>query len=568
TTFRDAHQSLLATRLRSYDMLRIADAYARKCPELFSLEMWGGATFDTSMRFLKECPWERLTEMRERVPNVLFQMLLRASNAVGYTNYPDNVVQEFVKEAASAGIDVFRVFDALNWVENMQVAMEAVIKSEAICEAAICYTGDILDSSRSKYDLKYYVKMAKQLEQMGAHILAIKDMAGLCKPFAAELLVKTLRQEVGIPIHFHTHDTGGVQAASLTKAAEAGVNIVDAALAPLSGGTSQPNLNTLVEVMRFTDRATELNAAALDAISEYWRSVREFYTPFESPVLPAGSDLYEHQMPGGQYTNLYQQAQALGLADRWSDVCRVYADVNRMLGDIVKVTPTSKAVGDLALFLISNEMSTDDVTTSDRELAFPQSVVDLVSGRMGQTPGGFPADVQDRILRGEAPVEGRPGANLPPADFERSNDKLEQFIGHQPTHRDAVTHVLYPQVFEEFTRHLQDYGDTSVLSTPAFFYGLEPGDEISADIEPGKTLIIRLHTVGEPHEDGRRTVFFELNGQPREVIVTDRAFEPDTPLRQKADPNDPSHVAASMPGMVVNIAVQPGDPIVKGQKLL
>jgi len=568
TTFRDAHQSLMATRMRTYDMLKIASVYARKCPDLFSLEMWGGATFDTSMRFLKECPWERLTQMRERVPNILFQMLLRASNAVGYTNYPDNVVQEFVKEATSAGIDVFRVFDALNWVDNMQVAMEAVIDSGAICEAAICYTGDILDKSRTKYDLKYYVEMAKQLERMGAHILAIKDMAGLCKPYAAEILIKTLREEVGIPVHFHTHDTGGVQAAALVKAAEVGVNIVDAALAPLSGGTSQPNLNTLVEALKFTDRDTGLKAEALDEIAEYWRSVREFYTPFESPVLPAGNDLYQHQMPGGQYSNLYQQARVLGLADRWGEVCRVYGEVNSLLGDIVKVTPTSKAVGDLALFLISNEMTPEEIVTSEREIAFPQSVVDLVSGRMGQTPGGFPPEVQQKILRGESPVDGRPGASLPPADFDQSNEKLTKLLGHEPTHREAVSHTLYPQVFEEFAEHRQKYSDTSILPTPAFLYGLESGEEIFVDIEEGKTLVIRLITVGEAHEDGRRTVFFELNGQPREVTITDRALEPDTPRRRTADPGDPSHVAASMPGMVVNIAVQSGDKVAKGQKLL
>ncbi|MDA0339636.1 MAG: pyruvate carboxylase, partial [Proteobacteria bacterium] len=361
TTFRDAHQSLLATRFRTYDLLQVADAYARLCPDLFSIEVWGGATFDTSMRFLKECPWQRLVELRERIPNILFQMLMRASNTVGYTNYPDNVVKTFVAEVADAGIDVFRVFDALNWVPNMRVAIDAVIKSGAICEAAICYTGDILNPGRSKYDLKYYVEMAKKLEQMGAHILAIKDMAGLCKPYAAELLIRTLRQEIGIPIHFHTHDTAGVQAASILKASEVGLDIADAAMAPMSGGTSQPNLNTLVEALRFTDRAPSLPAEHLDAIAGYWRTVREFYLPFESPVLPAGADLYQHEMPGGQYTNLFQQACSLGLADRWGEVCGVYADVNRILGDIVKVTPTSKAVGDLALFLIVNDRTADDV---------------------------------------------------------------------------------------------------------------------------------------------------------------------------------------------------------------
>lgn len=463
---------------------------------------------------------------------------------------------------------MFRVFDALNWVPNMKVAMNAVIKSGALCEAAICYTGDILDPDRTKYDLKYYVTMAKELEKMGAHLLAIKDMAGLCKPYAAELLVKTLRQEIGIPFHFHTHDTGGVQAASLVKAAEVGVNIVDAALAPLSGGTSQPNLNTVVEALRSTGRDTGLRAAHLDAVSEYWRAVREFYTPFESPVLPAGADLYQHEMPGGQYTNLYQQARALGLADRWSEVCRVYADVNRMLGDIVKVTPTSKAVGDLALFLIANDMSADDVLTATRELAFPQSVVDLVSGRMGQTPGGFPRKVRERILRGEKPLRGRPGSNLPAADFKHTAETIRPLLGHEPSRREVVSHLLYPQVFADFTSHQQAYADTSILPTPVFLYGLEPGEEIAIDIEPGKTLIIRFLTIGDPHDDGRRTVFFELNGQPREVTVTDRALEPETPRRLKADPSNPAHVAASMPGMVVTVAVKPGDSVVKGQKLL
>jgi len=568
TTFRDAHQSLLATRLRTYDLLQVAGAYAQLSPELFSIEMWGGATFDTSMRFLKECPWQRLGELRERIPNILFQMLLRASNAVGYTNYPDNVVKAFVTEAADAGIDVFRVFDALNWVPNMRVAMDAVIDSGAICEAAICYTGDILDQGRTKYDLKYYVDMAKKLERMGAHILAIKDMAGLCKPYAAELLVKTLKREIGIPIHFHTHDTGGVQAASILKASEVGLDIADAAMAPMSGGTSQPNLNTIVEALRFTDRDTGLPAVHLDAMAEYWRAVREFYTPFESPVLPAGADLYRHEMPGGQYTNLFQQAHALGLADRWSEVCRVYADVNRMLGDIVKVTPTSKAVGDLALFLIANDATTDDVLSGTRELAFPQSVVDLVSGRMGQTPGGFPRKVRQRILRGEKPLRRRPGASLPPADFEQTAATISPLLDHEPSRREVVSHLLYEEVFVDFTRHQQQFADTSILPTPAFFYGLEAGEEIAVDIEVGKTLIIRYLTVGEPHADGRRTVFFELNGQPREVAVTDRALEPEVPRRPKADSNNSTHVAASMPGMVVSVTVQPGDPVAKGQKLL
>ena len=390
TTFRDAHQSLLATRVRTNDLLNIADVYARKCSAMFSLEMWGGATFDTSMRFLKECPWRRLTEMRERVPNILFQMLLRASNAVGYTNYPDNIVQEFVKESASAGIDVFRIFDALNWVPNMKVAMDAVLKTNGICEAAICYSGDILNPKRTKYDLKYYVNLAKELEKMGAHILAIKDMAGLCKPYAAERLVRTLKQEIGIPIHFHTHDTAGIQSASYLKAAEERMDIVDCAMAPMSGGTSQPNLNTVVEAARFTNRETGLVAEDIDAIAEYWQGVREFYAPFETEMVPATSDLYSHEMPGGQYTNLNQQARALGLGERWHEVCKMYAEVNLLFGDIVKVTPTSKSVGDMALFMVANNLTPRDITDGDRELAYPESVLDLIGGRMGQPPADFP----------------------------------------------------------------------------------------------------------------------------------------------------------------------------------
>ncbi|NOX54184.1 MAG: pyruvate carboxylase [Planctomycetes bacterium] len=567
TTFRDAHQSLLATRFRTYDLLQVADAYARLCPNLFSIEMWGGATFDTAMRFLKECPWQRLADLRERIPNILFQMLLRASNAVGYTNYPDNVVKAFVREAADAGIDLFRVFDALNWVPNMRVAVEEVLKSGALCEAAICYTGDILNPDRTKYDLKYYVKMAKDLERMGAHILAIKDMAGLCKPFAAERLVRTLRQEVGIPVHFHTHDTAGVQAAAILKAAEAGLDIADAAMAPMSGGTSQPNLNTLIETLRFSSRDTGLDSEPLDTIAEYWRAVREFYAAFETPVLPSGADLYQHEMPGGQYSNLFQQACALGLADRWAEVCRTYADVNRMLGDIVKVTPTSKAVGDLALFLIANDMTTEELLQSERELALPQSVIDLLSGRMGQTRGGFPRKVREKLLRGVEPIRGRPGATLPPADFDQAADTIRPLLPHEPTRRDVVSYLLYPQVFTDLARHQEQYADTSVLPTPAFLYGLKPGEEIMVDIEPGKTLIVKFLAVGEPHHDGRRTVFFELNGVPREVTVMDRSLEPET-SRLLADPNNPDHVAAPMPGMVVTVAVRPGDRVAKGQKLI
>jgi pyruvate carboxylase len=568
TTFRDAHQSLLATRLRTYDMLRIAEAYARHAAELFSIEMWGGATFDVTMRFLKESPWNRLSEMRERIPNVLFQMLIRASSAVGYANYPDNAVEFFVQEAADAGVDVFRIFDALNWTPNLRVAMDAVLKTDALCEAAICYTGDILNPGRTKYDLKYYVALAKELEKMGTHILAIKDMAGLCKPQAAELLVRTLRQEVGVPIHFHTHDTGGVQAAAILLAAGAGLDVADGAVAAMSGGTSQPNLNTMVEAMQYGERGSALDPKRLDAISEYWREAREFYTPFESPVLAAGSDLYEHEMPGGQYTNLFQQAQALGLASRWPYVCRMYAEVNELLGDIVKVTPTSKAVGDMALFLVANDLTCQTLMESSRDLAFPESVRDLVSGRMGQPVGGFPPAVVKRILGKEQPVVGRAGENMPPADLEAARTKTSEMLDRPATGQDVASYLMYPKVFEDFAAHERQYSDVSVLPTPVFHYGMEAREEVAVDIDPGKTLIIKFLTVGDPHADGTRGVFFELNGQPREATVRDHSLETSESLAVKADPKNSHHLGASMPGMVVTVAVCEGDAVVAGQKLL
>ncbi len=568
TTFRDAHQSLLATRFRTHDLVQVADAYARRGSELFSLEMWGGATFDVAMRFLKEDPWRRLTDLRERIPNILFQMLLRASNAVGYTNYPDNLVRAFVEEAAAGGIDLFRVFDALNWTENMRVAMEAVLETDALCEASICYTGDILDESRSKYDLKYYVKLAKELEGMGAHILAIKDMAGLCKPYAAAKLVSTLKDEIGIPIHFHTHDTSGVQAAAILESAEVGLDIADAAMAPMSGTTSQPNINTLAEALRFTPRDPGLTRRDLDDIADYWRAAREFYTLFDGQVLPATADLYSHEMPGGQYTNLFQQARALGLADRWAEVGRVYAEVNQLFGDIVKVTPTSKAVGDMALFMVANELTSEDVLDPSRELAFPASVVDLIGGGMGQPPGGFPEEVKARVLRGEPGLSERPGETLEPVDFDEATTTVKKLLGREPKRREVISHLLYPKVYGDFAAHQKRYSDTSEIPTPVFLYGQETGEEIAVDIERGKTLIINFITVGEPHPDGQRTVFFELNGQPREVNVTDDSLEPTTQAAASADPNDPKQIGSSMPGMVVGVAVNAGDTVEQGDKLL
>ncbi len=568
TTMRDAHQSLLATRMRTYDMLAVADAYARLGAGLFSLEMWGGATFDTSMRFLKECPWDRLIQLRERIPNVLFQMLLRASNAVGYTNYPDNVVQAFVKESAAAGIDVFRVFDPLNWVPNMRVAMDSVRESGAICEAAICYTGDVLDPKRPKYSLSYYVALAKELEKHGAHMLAIKDMAGLCKPFAAGKLVAALRDEIGIPIHFHTHDTAGSQLATLLEAASHGASVVDAALAPFAGLTSQPNLNALVDAARHTPLDTGLNTDDLRRLAHYWGAVRDHYTAFECGMKAPDADLYLHEMPGGQFTNLLEQAKALGLGDRWEEVCKAYADVNRVLGDIVKVTPTSKAVGDLALLLVTNGLTADDLLDDTREIAFPESAIDLLAGRMGQPPGGFPPAVVKRVVKNGEIVTGRPGESMPPANFGEATKTVTDLVGREASPREVLSWLLYPRVFQDFARHQATYSDVSVLATPAFLEGLLPGEELAVEIEPGKTLVIRLLTVGDPHADGTRTVFFELNGQPRSVSITDRSLEATVQKRPKATPGDAREVAAPMPGLVVTVAVRSGDKVKKGQKLL
>jgi pyruvate carboxylase len=568
TTFRDAHQSLLATRVRTRDMLRIADAYARLCAGVFSIEMWGGATFDTAMRFLKEDPWERLAQLRARIPNILFQMLLRGSNAVGYTSYPDNVVKAFVAEAAAAGIDLFRVFDSLNWLPNMEQSLEAVREAGALCEAAICYTGDILDPGRSKYDLGYYVGLARELEARGANLIAVKDMAGLCKPVAAERLIKALRDEIGVPIHFHTHDIGGAQAASVLGGAAVGLDIADGAVASMAGLTSQPSLNAIVESLRFTPRETGIDPAALVEISQYWDHVRELYAPFESGARSPAADLYQLEMPGGQYSNLFQQAKALGLAARWRDVCRAYSQVNLLFGDIIKVTPSSKVVGDMALFLVANNLTPDDVLDRDRELAFPESVVEFFEGRLGQPPGGFPRALQERVLKGRAPLSRRPGANLPPADIDAAKEKATALLGRPAGNREALSYLLYPRVFPDLAAHERIYSDTSILPTSIFFFGPDSGAEHLVEIEPGKTLIVKLLAVGEPHADGMRTVFFELNGQPREVEVIDRSLASSVREVLMADPADPSQVGAPLPGLVVGVGVSPGDAVRKGQKLL
>ncbi|MHB1421872.1 MAG: pyruvate carboxylase [Gemmataceae bacterium] len=577
TTFRDAHQSLLATRMRSYDMLRIAPFYAARLAGLFSLEMWGGATFDTAMRFLKESPWQRLVDLRSRVPNILFQMLLRSASAVGYTNYPDNVVQAFVKESAQAGIDLFRIFDALNGLPNLQLAIEAVRDTGMLCEAAICYTGDILDPSRTKYNLAYYVHLAKELEKRGANLLAIKDMAGLCKPYAAQMLVRALRQEVGIPIHFHTHDCAGGQIGSYLLAAEEGASIVDCAMAPFSCMTSQPSLNALAAALRFRPRDPDLDDDALQEVADYWSGVRRLYSAFETGQLAPTADVYVNEMPGGQYTNLYHQAQALGLEARWREVCRAYSAVNRLFGDIIKVTPTSKVVGDMALFLVGNNLTADDVLHGTREFSFPESVVEFFEGRLGEPPGGFPEALQKRVLRGRPPLYpppggedkggSRPGATLPPIDFAAARFDLEKQIGRIVTDRELLSYLLYPRVFPDLAAHQVKYSDTSVLPTPVFFHGMEPGEETSINIERGKTLILKFLAVGEAHADGSRTVFFELNGQPREVVVTDRNLSDKAATHPKAEPGNRLHVGAPMPGLVVRVMVATEEQVVAGQKL-
>lgn len=569
TTMRDAHQSLFATRMRTFDMLAIADRYARHHADLFSLEMWGGATFDTAMRFLKESPWDRLARLRERVPNILFQMLVRAASAVGYTNYPDNVVYEFIRLSADAGMDIFRIFDANNWLPNIELGINAVLKTNAICEAAICYTGDILDPKRDKYTLTYFVNLAKELEKRGTHFLAIKDMAGLLKPYAAKRLVKALREAVGVPIHFHTHDSAGGQLASYLMAAEEGVNIVDCAFAPMAGVTAQPSLNALVEATHFTDRDAGLDFDALQQTANYWEGVRKLYAPFETGQLASSAEVYLHEMPGGQYANLYQQAQSLGVGDRWPEVGRMYAAVNKLFGDIVKVTPTSKVVGDMTLFMIANNLTPEMVLDPKREIAFPESVVEFFEGKLGQPPGGFPPALQARILRGRKPFTDRPGATLPPADFGKAKVDLEGKLRRPPTEHDVISYLLYPKVFADFAEAQSKYSDLSVLPTAAFFYGLQKGDEVSIEIERGKTLIIKFLTIGEPQQDGRRVVYFELNGQPREIFVTDKSLSAGAiKTRAKAEAGNAKHVAAPMPGAVVAVAVAIGDELAAGQKLL
>jgi pyruvate carboxylase len=569
TTWRDAHQSLLATRVRTHDLLRVAPATARLASGLFSLECWGGATFDVSMRFLKEDPWARLHALRAAVPNVLLQMLLRGSNAVGYTNYPDNVVERFVHEAAASGVDVFRVFDALNWTKGMTVACEAVRKEGKVLEASLCYTGDISDPARTKYPLAYYVKLARELERMGAHVLGIKDMAGLLKPLAAGQLVKALKAEVGIPIHLHTHDTSGVAAATLLEAARAGVDVMDAALSSLSGLTSQPNLNSLVAVLAGSAWDPKLDQDGLQQLANYWETVRDWYAPFESGLKSGTAEVYRHEIPGGQYSNYKPQVAGLGLLDRWEECKDMYRKVNLLFGDLIKVTPSSKVVGDMAMFLVKNDLQPEDVfTEKGKDLAFPESVVGLAKGMLGQPYGGFPERLREVILKGAEPITRRPGELLEPADLEAERRRAAEKVGQPVDDKALASWLLYPNVFPELVRHRDEYSDTSVVPTPAFFYGLEPGQETSLEIEPGKTLIVKLVTIGKLQSDGNRDLMFELNGEGRTVTVRDQSAATGSAARVKADRANGHHVGAPMPGKVVKVNVKPGDQVKAGAVLL
>ena len=580
TTFRDAHQSLMATRVRTYDMLACAEALSHRvgggANGLFSLEMWGGATFDTAMRFLSEDPWERLRALRAKVPNICFQMLFRGSNAVGYSNYPDHVVAGFVKHAAESGMDIFRIFDSLNYLPNLKVAMEAVQGTHAVCEGALCYTGDILDDRRDKFSLQYYVKLAQELERMGAHFLAIKDMAGLCRPLAAKKLVKALKEAVGLPVHFHTHDTAGTQAAAILNASEAGVDIVDLALASMSGSTSQPNLNSVVAALQHSPRDTRLDLGALNEFSDYWEKVREQYEPFDTAPKTGSAEVYLHEMPGGQYTNLKEQAASMGVSHRWPEIARTYAEVNQLFGDIVKVTPSSKVVGDMALFLFSRGIKPADVVNLEPgTTSFPDSVVDMLGGGLGWPEGGFPEAVQ-RVVLGEkrarearqAYAEGRVGNVAAPVNFDKLRKELTEKLKRDPSADDIYSHLMYPAVFADFEKHRKEFGEVSALPTTAFFYGLRRGEEINVEIESGKSLIIRLVNVSEPDKDARRTVTYELNGITRETYIADKKVAPQTKSRVKADHADPLQLGAPIPGLISSISISVGQKVAKGEKLL
>ncbi|AEI82358.1 pyruvate carboxylase Pyc (plasmid) [Cupriavidus necator N-1] len=567
TTMRDAHQSLLATRMRTKDMTAIAPYYARQLPGLFSMECWGGATFDVAMRFLKEDPWQRLEALRAAVPNILFQMLLRGSNAVGYTNYADNVVQYFVKRAVAGGVDLFRVFDSFNWVENMRVAIDAVLETGALCEGTICYTGDLFDRSRGRYGIGYYVELAKSLEKAGVHILGLKDMAGVCRPGASSALVKALKEEVGLPVHFHTHDTSGASVASVLAAVEAGVDAVDGAMDSMSGMTSQPSLGAICAALEHSARKPAVGYRDLQPFCSYWESVRRNYEPFEADMRAGTSDVYRHEMPGGQYTNLREQARSLGLEAQWPDVAQAYADVNVLFGDIVKVTPSSKVVGDMALHLVANKLSTADILDPEKEVSVPDSVISMFRGEMGYPSDGFPEVLQRKLLRGAAPIEGRAGAHIPAVDLEAARRQAEADVGRTLSDNDLASYLMYPKVFKDFCAHQEQYDDVSILPTPVFFYGLKADQEISVELERGKTLYVGFNAQAEADEQGGVRLYFHVNGQPRPVRTVKRQQGKPTQTERMADPKDPLQVASPMQGSVISVSIKPGQAVAKGDTL-
>ncbi len=571
TTFRDAHQSLLATRVRTRDLLDVCTQTQFMLPNLFSYEMWGGATFDVCMRFLREDPWERLVRMRSKMPGVLFQMLLRGANAVGYTNYPDEVVRAFIEEAARGGIDIFRIFDALNYLPNMELAMEEVNRQGKIVEASICYTGDVGSPDEDKYTPAYYANLARELEKRGAHILNIKDMAGLLKPYSARILIEAIREASDLPIHLHTHDTSGNGLPMYLLAAEAGVDVVDCALSSMAGLTSQPSLNALVAAMEPSDRRPDLDMRNLQTLSDFWEFLREIYYPFESGLKASTTDVYFHEIPGGQYSNLRPRAIQLGLGDQWDVITQRYRDVDQALGRIVKVTPTSKVVADFAMFLVRNDLTVEGLVAAHEngeEFDFPQSVVDFFAGRLGQPHGGFPERLQKIVLKGEKPLTDRAGDHLPSYDWEGKRADLELLLDREPTRREEISYALYPAVFTEFARDIEEHGEFRILDTVAFLYGLEPGEETLVEIEEGKILVVQLLAVGDLRADGTRPVYFELNGQPREVIVVDASAAQDVVRRPKADKTVPGQIGASMQGKVVQIKVAVGEGVDKGDVLL
>ncbi|PFH89542.1 pyruvate carboxylase [Bacillus sp. AFS088145] len=567
TTFRDAHQSLLATRIRSKDLITVAEQTSKLLPNLFSMEMWGGATFDVAYRFLNEDPWERLLNLREQVPNVLFQMLLRGSNAVGYKNYPDNLVKKFIEASAQAGIDVFRIFDSLNWIKGMEVAIDAVRESGKLAEASICYTGDILDPTRTKYNLAYYKELAKDLESAGAHILAIKDMAGLLKPQAAYTLISELKDTVDLPIHLHTHDTSGNGLYTYVKAIEAGVDVVDIAIGSMSGLTSQPSANSLYYALKGSNNEINLNINGLEQLSTYWEGVRKYYSSFESGMVSPHTEVYQHEMPGGQYSNLKQQAKGVGLGDRFEEVKDMYGRVNQLFGDVVKVTPSSKVVGDMALFMVQNNLDEDSVYEKGENIDFPDSVIEFFEGKLGQPHGGFPKSLQRIILKGRQPLTERAGETLKPIDFKDVEEYLFKTLNRQVTNFDILAYCLYPKVFMDYQKNVESYGDLSVLDTPSFFHGMKLDEEIKVDIERGKTLIVKLVSIGQAQPDGTRVIYFELNGQPREIVVKDYSVKSTVVQKRKGDTSNPNHINATMPGTVLNVLVKKGDVVEKGQTL-